>query len=512
MDESERGLEQVHLVDIETAISTLRDDALPDFLHEEALRRAPDRRSLLSFDCFFRDGRIEPIDPATRAFPLFAAIGDALAADPGANALMLPDHLVIVGRYDDNAKVRLLVVGDDIFAELLAGLTVNATIPKSEVRLGKQLVCGMTLPQAAAVDGVSHETKRSQYKRLARKTDVRSQNDLVARVLTQLVVDAGRSGAARGAGVRQELAELVHAYIPAARVYTISDADGTQDSHVIEVGPQDGKPFLMIHSQVLPDFGEDEIAALHESGRRIVIPLRNGALAPDAVPLDLASHMDHACLSIARTIDRLGLDKVPVMACISGCAYALEFASRMPYRVASLALVGACVRPNTGSSTAGRLRSGLLSLAMRNWTLYSKVIAFYGRRIRRPETCRQLLLNVYRPCRADLDVIEAEYRPPYHGERLRRFFCGSVESIKHDFYHQAFPRWDRVAELSMPLTFLHGTSDFIHTIEHVRDLAAGYGRSVLPIAGGGQLLYHRHFRPMLEAYVAFVDEAADGAG
>ena len=353
---------------------------------------------------------------------------------------------------------------------------------------------------------MSHETKRTQFKSLCRKLGVRSQNELTSAALTRILLNFASGNSHHASRGDRLFVELVHEFVPKARTFLLSGPSGT-DHRFIDVGPMGGTPVVFLHSQILPDLRADDIGALCRHGLRLIIPLRNGAMASSFDRLGIDAHLDHACEGIDLARSHFGLQRTDILPCISGSAYGLEYARRHPERIRSLAFVGACVKPNTGSATAGRLRAGMFALAARHWSLYSRAIEFYGRRIQRPDKLRKLLLNVYRPCLADLAVIKGEYAPPYGGERVRKLFSSSVESLKHDFYHQAHPRWEALPPNLFPTAFFHGTHDFIHSIGDVRELAQGYGNApVHPIHGAGQLLYHRHFEPMLVAYRAFLNQ------
>lgn len=90
---------------------------------------------------------------------------------------------------------------------------------------------------------------------------------------------------------------------------------------------------------------------------------------------------------------------------------------------------------------------------------------------------------------------------------MRKLFSSSMESLKHDFYHQAYPRWEVFPHDSFPSCFLHGIHDLIHPLGEVRKLAHNWGDAPIHlIQGGGQLLYHRHFEPLLAGYRAFLDK------
>ncbi|MGB3832640.1 MAG: alpha/beta hydrolase [Mesorhizobium sp.] len=490
--------------ELDAVLSTLKDYSLDQFLHAGGgvMPLSDWPGGIAVIDCEVKRGRLQPVSHPDLDRTVLDRLQEAASLPGGGVSLLADGYTLLTALMDDPRMVRLVLLSDDTLLDCLTLAGGGRNFFPAELRLAKQILCGMNLNAAAALDGVGHETKRSQFKSLSQKLDVRSQPELAARMMMQIMLQVSEAVALRTAGNEAAFAGLVRRFIPSARTMQIAAPNG--DMHrFVDLGPVRGEPLVMLHSQVLPDLSDADIRFLHDHGLRVIIPLRNGAMAPDDRPLRIARHLDHACEGVELARQTFCGDTVHLMTCISGTAYGIEYARRNPEKVVSFALVGASFRPTSGMDTAGRLRYGMLSLALRNWSLYSRAIAFYGRRLRRPGALEQLLFNVYRPSPPDLEVIRAEHDKPHHGERMRRFFTASVESIKHDFYHQAHPRWDAFPRGAFAAAFLHGDRDMIHDLDDVRELAASWGVPVTPIEGAGQLLYHRHFQPLMRAYLAF---------
>ena len=493
-----------------TAISALPQEVVRDFLSRPDAELRDESgldAGYTIFNCAIRHGGIVPLKSTDRAHPLWqqivAAAGPAL---PPGTGLPLPGHLVLTMNSGPDHPARIVAVSDEAILAALPVVSRESSVTASELRILKQLLCGFNLSDAATRDNVSHETKRTQFKSLCRKLGARSQNELTSAALTRILLNLTIGNTEAASGGDRLFIELAREFIPDARAFLLNGASG-MDHRFLDIGPIGGRPVVFLHSQVVPDLRYSDVAALHQHRVRLVMPLRNGAMASSFRRLDVDAHLDHACEGIDLARSHFCGDRADMLPCISGSVYGLEYARRYPDRVRSLAFVGAPVKPNTGPATAGRLRAGMFALASRHWGVYSRVIEFYGRRIQSPETLRKLLLDVYRPCLADLAVIKAEYAAPHGGERVRKMFSTSVESLKHDFYHQTHSRWDMLPRNRFPTSFFHGTHDFIHSIADVRELAQGYDNvAIHPIQGAGQLLYHRHFEPMLAAYKAFLDQ------
>lgn len=488
-------------------MGTLPAGALDDFLrwNETRADQSPAGDGYVVFICAVRRGSLAPLKSVDLEHPLWRQILEAAGArirpDTG---LLLAHHLVLTMGGGPEQPARILAIPDAAILQALRVLDNESPLSGSELRLLKQLLCGLNLREAATRDRVSHETKRTQYKSLARKLGAHSQNELTGKTLARILLDLTTNQAAPASGGDRLFVDLAREFMPDARTVRLHGASGA-DHRFLDVGPLDGRPVVFVHSQILPDLRPHDIGFLHERKLRFIFPLRNGAMTATPGKLGVKAHLDHACEAIDLARSHFCGERADLLLCISGCAYGIDYARRHPERVRSAAFVGACVKPNTGTSTAGRLRSGMFALAARHWGLYSRAIDFYGRRVHRPDTLRRLLLDVYRPCLADLEIVKAEYAPPHGGERVRKMFSTSIESMKHDFYHQRHPRWAMFPAHRFPATFFHGSHDFIHAIGDVRDLAKSFGDiPVHPIQGGGQLLYHRHFEPLVAAYEQFL--------
>ena len=489
---------------LQAALTPFRDQSYSDFLKGDYMTVVHQgRRSFRRYLFFatFVDGALLPIDTAPSPQALWREIETAVAASGGIElpGLVLDKHLVLIAAPNGGGPATLICVAD---AEITAGLGTlggEGPVTPTELRLVKQLVCGYNLAEAARADDVGHETKRTHYKALARKLGVRSQAELTTRVLSTILIDLPVPAADTVPGPDDVFDDLMREYVPDVRTFHLKGSDGRRH-RFLDIGPVSGRPVVMVHSQILPDFRAEDIRLLAERGLRIIVPLRYGALSGDVEPMNVKDHLDHACEAIDLARSHFCGEKCDLVANVSGCAYSIEYARRKPARVVSLVMIGACVNPTTDSSAAGRMRAGLLTLARHNWTLYAGAVRFIGRRFRRPEAFRRMMSNLYRDCPADRAFLAAEFGNPERRDRARQLFCASLESVKHDFFHQSVPRWDVARGLNLPIHFIHGKLDTVHRIEEVERLASSIpGARLVGLDGAGQLLYHEHFAPVINA-------------
>lgn len=490
---------------VSQVLGPLSPGTLEAFRREQAEAPIYRQAELTQFDCEMRDGLPRPLKQSDRQEQLWQEIAAALEHQGRhGGGVVLKAHLVLVIEPDEDRPARILTVPDEAIIRYLRPLIHHGRMTAAELRLLKQLICGADLAEAARADGVAHETKRSQFKSLARKLDARSQGELTSRALAHLLMGSMGKPTGGGQGTDNLFIALADEFMPGARCHKLQGTGRTRH-RFIDLGPLDGRPVIFVHPQILPDFRPEDMDALSVSGLRLIVPLRNGAMAQGCPTLNVSDHLDHACEGIDIARRHFVGDRADLLLCISGAAYGIEYARRRPQAIASLAFVGAPASGASSSAAAARLRNGLLRLATSDGALFSRMMDFLGRRITHPGTFRKLLANYYRPCPADLQIVDAEYAAPHGGERVRKQITASLSSIKHDLHHQVRPRWHDLPMGSFPIMFFHGEKDFFYPIEAVRALCDEFGGlPVHAIPDAGQLLYYRHFAPLMEAYQRFV--------
>lgn len=491
---------------LSSAFVALPDGALASFRRDvRGSGNGQDGLTCARYECARVDGMYLPLLAGERALPLWREISTAREKGFGSSSgVVLAHHLVLFIPEGLEAPAEAIVIPDEAICGLLQPLSGSVGLSAGEVRVLKQVICGIDLAEAARVDGVSRETKRSQFKGVARKFACHSQVEVASLSLTRLLLAVRLQPAAGLSSGDGLFRQLVGRFLPEGRTLEIVADNGVRH-RFIDVGPPDGRVVAMVHSQVLPDIRLEDVHVLRERGLRLLIPLRSGAMTGTVRELAPAQHVDHAVQGLELLRTHFCGERMDVLGCVSGVPYALAYARANPVRVRTLALVGCPAGAGTSASVAGRFRKGLYQLAADHWSILSRVLEFYGRRINRPETFRSLLVSHYRQSQSDLAVVEAEYGAPYHGERARRLFVSSIGSIKHDFLNQARLDWGQFPSGSFPILFLHGAQDPVHPVERVREISGRLpGAMMHSLPAAGQLLYHQHFEPMLSAYAAFL--------
>nr|WP_234820884.1 hypothetical protein [Sinorhizobium medicae] len=207
------------------------------------------------------------------------------------SGILLDDGLAVIVPGGSDRPTRLIVLRDSALFDAVGKLASDEPLFASERRLLKQLICGFNLAAAAALDGVSHETKRSQFKSLARKLGGGSQAEIASRALSRVFLEIA-SVSRPGVPHDDYFDDLLREFAPGARTLRLRCRSG-KSHRFVDVGPVDGRPAVMLHPMILPDLREGDIEALKTLSTRLII-----TLAPRR---DVARNSRFECLRPSRS-------------------------------------------------------------------------------------------------------------------------------------------------------------------------------------------------------------------
>lgn len=366
----------------------------------------------------------------------------------------------------------------------------------AEARLLLQLSIGLTLRQAADSDNVGYETKRTHLKAILQKTRINNQPELISGLLMQLLLYCQSQFEQPQAACPRDMALYHLNHMPKeVRLHVLTDHQGNH-FRVFDMGPKHGKPLMILHPMVLPHIGEAELSALNRLQLRTFWPMRNGALDSHAEPLSFEGQVRHTIDAIEITRRTFFDRKIDLVCLISSFYFGLEYAHSFDQHVRSIFYIGACHKPNRTRSMAGRLRNGLIGLAGMNIHLMDLMVDFLGRRLQSPTALEYMLKEIYRENSADRHVLEQEYQNP---ESISYRFAKSIKSIRHDFFLQLKPNWEKAKWLGVPQNFIHGAQDHIHDPWEVKKLSSQLSDASFEVLKDcGQLVYMDHFEPALK--------------
>jgi len=359
-----------------------------------------------------------------------------------------------------------------------------------ELRILYLLIAGMDLREMSDTDNVGYETRRGQFKALAAKLGMPRQIDLMRMLLGRLLVLLGRSAdtTTRHAAFFRETGDP---RTGGGRPFVLQRPDGVE-VRAVEIGPGRGPATIVLHPQAWPLMTGAEVAAFDTAGLRTLWPLRNGALAPGALPLSLDSQRERSIESI-RVLHEMFCDgPVPLVGLISGAPFAIDAVRAMPERFSALAIVGACHRPTTGGNGAGALRRGLYWIARRNPAFLGMALRMMSAQLSRPGAYARAILHHYADSPADLAIVGRTLRERL-ADRMQARYAASLGSIRNDFLFQSTFDWSVLETLDLPVQLIHGAEDPVHPLADIRALAARLPNAhVDVIADAGQLLLFEH--------------------
>ncbi len=388
-----------------------------------------------------------------------------------------------------------IVVTEPTLNSMIASIATSP-LTGAETRLATQLLQGLNLRDAAAVDETSYETKRSQFKSLASKLSLRGQSEVVRVLTTHVIKEMGTLAAPDRTS---DLSTFAEKYLPkdVRRLTIVAPSGGSVP--VLEYGPLRGDPLIVLHPMFMPPITEADIAHAHAQNVRLIWPLRPGKLDSGAPVLNSKSHLAASVEGLLAVIDQITGGPVPVLAFVSSGAVATRAANARPDAVSSISFIATCY--STGRSTVKIPYFGaeLVELAFRSEAIMTRTVAGMRKYVASNKRFRNMWLSTFRASNRDVTHVLKEFDGPDKGERLKLVTLQSPESIKHDFFNQTQFSWDEVSKLSVPRRFLHGSDDSIHPPEALAKILARVDEPPLTVAKGmGHLPHFEDLRSSID--------------
>lgn len=391
---------------------------------------------------------------------------------------------------------KLVVVPIGRIDQLLTWLFSQNPLTQSEKKTLLQIVCGYTLKDAAICDDLSYETKRVQAKSLLKKSRMKRQIDLSSYVIAHLLTDtAVASRIDTSFDVHKSFAHYVQQFLPkSVRSHTRLGTNGRY-TRFLDMGPETGRPFILLHSHILPFMTAADVAWLSEKNMRLIWPLRNGTLGPDDGYIGFQQHVDHAIGAIELARD-LFCERFAAIVTL-GCAvhYGIAHAERYPDTSERYVFIGA----NTSQARKVMSSNSLSNSENFNSLRANYFLSLVGDQLIDRSHLRKLLLQAYASSPADIAAVDREFDDTSRSNALMFQFTRSEISTKHDCSFHIAPEWALAKTIDQPVHLIHGDADGIDDLEEIRRLAASIGGELTVIKNAGQLLAHSHTRQCLTA-------------
>ncbi len=388
---------------------------------------------------------------------------------------------------------RLILLGIDLIASVIPEIFPDTRLTRSELRVLLQLMIGYSLKEAAQVDNVSYETKRSQLKAVFVKTGTNKQAAITSILLSHILINFGSDYSRDDKDDAHEVFYRYHREcLPAkSRRHVVVNDDG---SHIrmLDFGSISGMPVISPHHLGLVYMTDEENELFETLGIRLIVPLRNGALGPLDPLMLTEQHLRHAMDGIRLAQNMFCGGKANILAPLSSCFYALHYAHCYPDAVDNLIFVGASYKTLRKQSSAERFRTYLHGIAMGNRWLMPKFLQYLAQQTENSTLVRTMFDKSYADSPADLKVIEKDFADPRSSHAFELKIRYSLISIQHDLYYQALQDWSQIHDLrAINIHFIHGVDDRLHPYVGIEQLVNTLANAkAYPIEGAGSFIYH----------------------
>ena len=396
---------------------------------------------------------------------------------------------------------RIIVITHSFLLRVLGEIYPAAELSDAELHLMIQILCGRSLKEAANIDGVAYETKRSQFKSLASKTDTHSQSEVVRITLANLlsyILDAvGMKAARTGSTVVDEKVFLDLYYPNTFRFHQIS-LEGGRTLRVADAGPELGKPVIFVHSQTLPPPAQVQTSWLSAANTRLLIPLRHGFLQGTVKPDIAPVHLHRSACDIADTIRLLCNGPARLVSQSTGVAYGIRAAMDAPELVEEYTIAAAA---HLGDYTSGKVHkfvSAMKKLASNNNLLLEKTYDQYIRRMSTPAGFRKLLQSTYTDSQIDVQIFNLMIDNPLIYSWIFETYRLSRWSVIRDVTCGNMDIWSGIETFNGRVTFVHGANDPINPVDAARSVCSQFKNSAfVELKDHGQSLFLSCFEQLI---------------
>lgn len=391
-------------------------------------------------------------------------------------------------------SLRGLLIPEVIVHEILDIFNAGALLTTAEKHLVFQLTAGLSLRTAADVDCLAFETKRAQLKTSCSKLQCGGQPDLLRQVLGQMTyllrlcdIEGDRSA---------EIERFSHQYLGPDTRIVIQRLSNGRSIRILERGPGNGRPILVIHGMLWPLLFMGPADILKRKHVRFIVPLRSGYLDRQAGE-DIYGKADMVALSledIARYQRECFGSDLPVIGNSYGGVLAIEYARLFPDLVSTLFVVAiTSVEPTSANGGfVGRLFGGLQSLSNRPGIF--RYVAWQFRKYYADEkTVKPILRKMFAGSKSDFALIDGrnEIAPIYPW--FVKLYQKSIPGIADDFEFVLGNPREVLKGIKSDIVFIHGSEDPMVETQIVEEYAAIAERArVETIDGAGHHLFNTH--------------------
>lgn len=408
------------------------------------------------------------------------------------------DDLIIISSLNDS--YRLISIDPASARDMLRDVFPDFELSNAELRVLLQLLSGLTLKEAAKNDGVSYETKRTQFKSLSMRTGFNSQGEVIRNTLlvlnAHILQGVSQSQEHRSESVDIEQKFLDRYYNSIFRYHKISTHTG-RVIRVLETGPVSGKPVVFAHSQTLPppsqfrrQFGADWLS---QNDIRLFIPLRDGMLEEKTYTNSTHDHVTNSTADLVSTIEIFCGGKAKVVAQSSGVAYSVNLAKARPDLISKLTLSASAYLGQYENTLVEKFVKSFFNIAVHNHFILEQVYSKYLNKMGTKNGLLSILQSAYKKSAKDMEVFNFIVSTDQGYSWMRESYELSKYSVINDVLLGSQNVWEGAEKIKTEVMFLHGKNDPINSANNARMIQKRFANSgfVLLVDEGQSLFLNR---------------------
>ena len=475
MSESEKMAPDVAYAEAERVLSLLPGSNKAEFArwaHQPDLNEPPIRQLVLDFDTRCDDVLLSidrlPVPLQEGVARLLDNCGCERWGEFDGDYLMLRLEIPRGG-----SAGKLLLLHHAVVLEALQALYPVARLTPAEYRVTMQIVAGDTPKSAALVDRVSAETKRTHLKAVLSKTGTSSQKELTNALIAHLVLHLGTSyrEAVDDEDSDAWLIDYVDRYFPAGTRYHVNRGNSGHSYRCLDCGDPMGEVLIYLHQLGAVHCSLSVIEQARARGIRLLMPLRNGAVAPRDPELSVSEHVNHALDGIHYAMKIGEVKHATLMTGTSGCAYALQFVQRYPQQVRQLIVTAASYRGDASNLSLDSYVRSAYRLAVNNRMLFKSMVAYMRKSFHDQRNLKRFFEYLYRRSDSDQTILKEIFDDENAAGAFQYRIIHSAPSLLQDLHHLARPDWSPLLQSVLPVHFVHGDQDALSRIDDIEELA-----------------------------------------
>lgn len=421
--------------------------------------------------------------------------GEMIPAQDGESYFWCIPYTPFDGANTPEMRIRSVLITESVFDQVFILFNAQAELTGAERRVVFQLVSGLSLTEAAAFDDVSIETKRAQSKKAIAKLDCKGQSGLVRLVLGQMIHVLYLCEAETS---RSEIAERFTADVFGDGVrLSVQRLRSGRLLRYWEMGPESGKPVLLIHGYMFPFLLLNAAAELERLNLRLVAPIRAGYLDDQR---NAVAYQDD--LLIEQTIEdiihfvRLKWDgPAPVIGHALGGYYAMLTAKRVEGLFSNIAIVSINLLKGgkTSKTPVSDFIDGLIRVAGHKGLNEVITRQFHKTVFSSERSTKFVLRRLFKGTPPDLDALNGAIGSGPAFKWYQQLHAHSAIGIASDFSLADYIDRGEEGQLSSPVTFVHGALDPVSSLAEVQEYAKKVARQpVKSVDGAGHFVVATH--------------------